>query len=495
MESDVKEIDSVVFGVLSPEDILKMSVVKINTTKLSGTGSVYDDRLGGNLESGKLCPTCGENAKECVGHFGHIELNVWIIHPLYYKVVVSFLKCFCIKCYNLLVLKEQIELYGLVKTKGEKRFRKIIDILEKIDICCHCSNPQPKFTHSISDNTISMVYNQKIGQNVVIPLAVEEIKKILDNVSNENVELLGFNPSRIHPKNLILSLIPVLPPSSRPFVMADGNICDDDLTNQYTEIIKANNHLEDLDPNDTKYQKFLQAIKFRLLTLYNNSQGRSKHTTSGRPIKGIKERLTGKDGLIRNNLMGKRCEQTGRTVIGPDPTLRMGQLALPPEMASNLTFPESITPFNIEKMSELVNNGKANFVIREKEGKKTRINLHYALYSKGTELLYGDVILRNEKEIKISQKLCRNFELKSGDIIKRNGNILENITYPKKKKFILQIGDIVERHLRNGDTVLLNRQPTLHSGSMMAKEIIIRPGKTIRMNLSCTKSFNADFDK
>jgi DNA-directed RNA polymerase beta' subunit len=89
--------------------------------------------------------------------------------------------------------------------------------------------------------------------------------------------------------------------------MADGNICDDDLTNQYTEIIKANNHLEELDPNDTKYQKFLQAIKFRLLTLYNNSQGRSKHTTSGRPIKGIKERLTGKDGLIRNNLMGKLC--------------------------------------------------------------------------------------------------------------------------------------------------------------------------------------------
>jgi DNA-directed RNA polymerase beta' subunit len=157
--------------------------------------------------------------------------------------------------------------------------------------------------------------------------------------------------------------------------------------------------------------------------------------------------------------MGKRCEQTGRTVIGPDPTLRMGQLALPPEMASNLTFPESITPFNIEKMSELVNNGKANFVIREKEGKKTRINLHYALYSKGTELLYGDVILRNEKEMKIGQKLCRNFELKPGDIIKRNGNILENITYPKKKKFILQIGDIVERHLRDGDVLLLNRQP------------------------------------
>jgi len=61
--------------------------------------------------------------------------------------------------------------------------------------------------------------------------------------------------------------------------------------------------------------------------------------------------------------------------------------------------------------------------------------------------------------MKIGQKLCRNFELKPGDIIKRNGNILENITYPKKKKIILQIGDIVERHLRDGDVLLLNRQP------------------------------------
>ena len=188
------------------------------------------------------------------------------------------------------------------------------------------------------------------------------------------------------------------------------------------------------------------------------------------------------------------CEQTGRTVIGPDPTLRMGQLALPPEMASNLTFPENVTAFNIEHLTQLVNNGKANFVIRTKLGSKTRINLQYALFSKGTELLYGDVITRKSKDI-IYGKHYGHFELKEGDIIKRNGELLENITYPKKKKFILQIGDIVERHLKNGDIVLLNRQPTLHSGSMMAKEIVIRPGKTIRMNLSCTKSFNADFDK
>ena len=78
--------------------------------------------------------------------------------------------------------------------------------------------------------------------------------------------------------------------------------------------------------------------------------------------------------------------------------------------------------------------------------------------------------------------------------MKRNGKVLDNVIYAKRKRMTLNIGDIVERHIQDGDIVLLNRQPTLHSGSMMAKEVVVRDGKTIRMNLACTKSFNADFD-
>ena len=904
MDSETKEIESVNFGIFSPDEILKMSVAKIHTTKLTGHGSVYDERMGGSLEGGKLCITCGLGAKDCPGHFGHIELNQYIIHPLYHRMVVSFLKCFCIKCYSILIMKDQILLYGLNRFKSEKRFNKILEVLEKIDTCSKCSNPQPKIAHSSTDNAISMVYKQKNGPNVVIILMVEEIKKTFDNVSDDDVETLGFNPSRIHPKNLILSVLPVLPPTARPFVVADGNICDDDLTNQYTEIIKSNNHLEDPDMTDTKQQKYIQSLKFRILTFFNNclhpntpvllwsgnikkakdiivgdeivgddgdkrivestcdgedemfeikqkkgdsyivnsnhiltltfsghknifwvkansnsplgsywmkwydnsikkikskvisvtnkrtkeqalelieqykktinisdtfdisikdylkcsksitkffmgfklknpinwvkkqvlidpytlgmwlgdgnsdgkgftsedkdwallneseivlhpcklpenntynftyrdyqindpekfrpdihygikskfntgnyrkhpsplklllneynliknkhipddylyndektrlqllagiidtdgnvceegtnitisqsiireklikqiqflakslgfcstihektitkndkkyeqlvvhisgygidkiptllqqkkclnpkerdtlnsgisinsigigkyngftvdknnrfllgdftvthnSQGKAKHTTNGRPIKGIKERLTGKDGQIRNNLMGKRVEQSGRTVIGPDPTLRMGQLALPREMATNLTIPENVTSFNINKLTDLVNSGNANFVLRN--GGKTRINLQYALFQKGTDLLYGDIVIRKGRkgEIKIGHVP---FILENGDIVKRNGKVLDNVIYAKRKRMTLNIGDIVERHIQDGDIVLLNRQPTLHSGSMMAKEVVVRDGKTIRMNLACTKSFNADFD-
>jgi DNA-directed RNA polymerase beta' subunit len=70
--------------------------------------------------------------------------------------------------------------------------------------------------------------------------------------------------------------------------------------------------------------------------------------------------------------------------------------------------------------------------------------------------------------------------------------MITDIEITKKRDFKLEIGDTVERHLKNGDIVLFNRQPTLHKASMLAKRIIIRPCKTFRFNLAATKSFNAD---
>ena len=115
---------------------------------------------------------------------------------------------------------------------------------------------------------------------------------------------------------------------------------------------------------------------------------------------------------------------------------------------------------------------------------------------KGTQLLWGDKILRNGKEISPFstefKQVKQNFELIQNDIILRNGNQIKEIDLPKKKSFKIEIGDVVERQLKNGDIILFNRQPTLHRGSMLAKRIIIRGNKTFRFNLASTKSFNAD---
>ena len=550
---NIKEVKEIIFGILSPKEIIDMSVCKVDTTKLTGPGSVYDDRMGGNADNNIPCITCGLNPKKCPGHFGHIEFNEYIINPLFYKHVVAFLRSFCLQCNRLLISEDEIALCGLNRFKNERRFKKIMEKLEKVDICSHCQYPHPKITYTPADNTISKVYKEKFldieeddenstkktnkkDSKISIALSVDEIKKSLDAILDEDVVLCGFDPERMHPRNLIMSVFPVIPPCARPFVLADGNICDDDLTNQLLEIIKANNILkpvEDIIPDEkleSKKQKAFQSLKFRVLTFFNNSQGKAKHPTNGRPIKGLKERMTGKEGQIRNNLMGKRVEFSGRTVIGPDPTLNFGEMGLPVEISQELTIPEKVTFFNKDMLTELVNNGKANFII--KKGGETRINLKYAMFRKGTELLYGDIVIRNGNEIK---NINRNVTLSDGDQLKRNGKFIKSIqkddiitrngkkikleegmvprhgdkierngknipltsvlTYPSKKRIHLSLGDEVHRHIKDGDIILLNRQPTLHKGSMLAKRARIMPGKTFRMNLATTKTFNADFDK
>lgn len=324
MDHNTREIDEITFGIYSPEEILKMSVCKIDNTKKTGYGSVYDPKMG-TTDSSVVCETCKQNATYCPGHFGHIELNEPIVHPLYYKTVLSFLNCFCIKCYRLLITKDQIYLSGINKYKTQTRFEKIQEKLKKVDICCQpcekddiCGKDQPKFKFTSSDSSYAMIYEEDGKTKTSIIMTVEEIKKIFDNILTEDIELLGFDPSLVHPRNFIITVLPVCPPADRPYVKADGKTCDDDLTIQYMEIIKANANLSDdqnidkngkrkKEPNEQDRVKARASLRFRILTTFNNGQGKAKHTTNGRAIKGIKERFTGKDGQIRNNLMGKRC--------------------------------------------------------------------------------------------------------------------------------------------------------------------------------------------
>jgi hypothetical protein len=224
-------------------------------------------------------------------------------------------------------------------------------------------------------------------------------------------------------------------------------------------------------------------------TITHNSGGKAKHS-NGRPIKGIKERLSGKGGLIRKHLMGKRRNQSARSAISADPTVRTNEIVVPDKIAENITMTDHVAAFNIEKLQELVDEGKVNYVIK-KDG--TKINLKYAMWKRGTQLLWGDKIIRNERELdpfNTEKKVV----LVAGDKILRNGEMITDIQLMTKKVFKLEVGDQIERHLQNGDQVLFNRQPTLHRGSMLAKKVVRRPGKTLRFNLASTKSFNADYD-
>jgi len=206
MSQDIREIDEIKFGIYSPDEILNMSVCKIDSVKKNGPGTVYDPRMG-TTDSTHDCETCKQNATDCPGHFGHIELNEPVVHPLYYKRVMSFLNCFCKKCYRLLITKDQIFLTGLNRFKGERRFGQILGKLKKVDICCQptgeinadgdpmiCGQDQPKIKFTVSDNSYSMIYEECKKNKTSIVLTTEEIKKIFDNIMDEDVELMGFDP-------------------------------------------------------------------------------------------------------------------------------------------------------------------------------------------------------------------------------------------------------------------------------------------------------------
>ena len=166
-------------------------------------------------------------------------------------------------------------------------------------------------------------------------------------------------------------------------------------------------------------------------------------TRSGRPLKSVSQRLKGKEGRIRGNLMGKRVDFSARTVITPDPNLAIDEVGVPRSIARNLTYPEIVTPFNIHKLQELVNNGPA--------------------------------------------------ELPGARYIIRNDGLRLDLRQPNVQKH-LQPGYKVERHVQDGDIVMFNRQPSLHKMSIMGHRMRIMPYSTFRMNLSVTTPYNADFD-
>lgn len=512
----VYDISKISFGILSAEEIRNMAVCKVFNSKTNNLqNSVYDPKMG-NLDTLQPCVTCGFK-KECWGHFGYIDLVEPIVHPMFYKQVRLFLKYFCKKCYRFVLTKEQIEFYGLDKIQGGKRFEKIKNKLIKVETCSHCNSIQPNII-STKDGSYFIEYKSKQkdskrkDKKETIPLSVEEIKKIFDNISIEDVEMIGLDSKLIQPKNLIITVFPVIPSCSRPYVMVDGNSCDDDLTYQIVEIIKVNKALSELKENqETERNNLIQTLKFRISTMFNNSSKKAKHPTDNRPTKGIKDRLSGKEGRIRSNLMGKRVDFSARTVVGAEPTLKVNQLGVPEEISKILTKPEVVNAFNYEEMKSIVDSGKANFIIKNKNTKQeVKINLSYAFNNKD-EVLINDIIIHDKNvEIKIENEnvILPNEEdwnpsifervktkikfINSDDRVVRNNKLLDSKIF--RKKINLELGDIVERHIRNGDVVILNRHPTLHKGGMLGMEIILMPHKSFRFNLAITPSFNADFD-
>ena len=174
---------------------------------------------------------------------------------------------------------------------------------------------------------------------------------------------MGLHKQNANPVNMIIENLAVAPPPVRPSVaMTNSMRSEDDLTVAYKQIIKMNNEIKHATANktnETQINDLRNVLQFYVATVMDNDiqgTGTAKHKT-GKPIKAIRARLKGKEGRLRGNLMGKRVDFSARTVITPDPNLRLDQLGVPLQIAMNLTVPEIVTHQNQETLRTLVDRG------------------------------------------------------------------------------------------------------------------------------------------
>jgi len=470
------KIIGIQFSMLSPEEIRRNSVVEVTSrdTYINNKpviGGLFDPRMG-VLEPGTICPTDGMTYIDTPGYFGHIELARPLFFMQHLKEIMKFCRCVCFKCSKLLINKNEYK--HILDKRAEDRWEEVNTLATKVKRCgektddgCGCKQPDKikvegmATIYAIWENIDSSEGTAVAGApaeagekgKIVIKLTPEIILKIFKRISDDDVYFMGFNPLWSRPEWMICQVLPVPPPAVRPSVKHDAQQrSEDDLTQIYINIIKTNNSLKE-KLNSTEpvavnvIEMWTSILQYSIAMIVNNKiKGADPMAQrSGRPLQCISGRINSKNGRIRGNLMGKRVDFSARSVITGDPNLSIQQLGVPMKIAKNITKPVIVNDLNRDFLMKLIQNGPEEYP--------------------GAKIL----------------------ERKSGENI--------SLRYVDRASIHLENGDIVHRHMMDGDAVLFNRQPSLHRMSMMCHIVkIMKIGDTFRMNVGVTKPYNADFD-
>lgn len=439
IKRDETLVNSIKFGVLNSDMIKKMSVAKITKTELYDQegypieGGLMDPRLG-VVDPGVRCRVCGGSVGECQGHFGYLDLTKPIVHVHYAKFIFSLLKLFCNKCSRLLIEESET---GKIRPKRPK-FRDIVKMAKKK--CPYCGEQQKKLKFI---KPYTFLEDKKT-------LSASALRERLEKITDEDLRLVGLGSMR--PEWLMLTLLPMSPVTVRPSITLEtGERSEDDLTHKLVDIVRINERLReniDLGAPDFIIEDLWELLQYHVSTYFDNEISGvppARHR-SGRILKTLSQRLKTKEGRFRGNLAGKRVNFSSRTVISPDSMIDIDEVGVPERIAKELTLPVRTHEGNIKELKQIVLNGSdkwpgANYLIRA-DGRRKKI----------TE--------QNKEEI-----------------VKE-----------------VEVGAIIERHLKDGDVVLFNRQPSLHRMSIMAHRVRVMPYKTFRLNIAVCPPYNADFD-
>ena len=435
---------------------------------VSTRGSLNDPRMG-VVENNAICETCGGDNIQCPGHFGYIKLNHPIYHPLFAPLIPKILSSICITCGTSYLSEENMREKGIFNYHTEKRLN-ILSEESCNQMCQRCQemdldgDGRRKKTKGCPGMHIVFVWNKDCKQiqaqlsdsvdvkglqlekeiqndrdkdknrkpkGRTVPIC--DVIKILKGLDEKTCSLLGFT-NGAHPKKFIIEYFPVLPPISRQPKFIDGKVIEDKLTEQYRTIISKNEAIA-----TAKSDQKVTATR----ALYDEIDKFIQGSDSGKKgdFKSIKGRLQGKDERIRGTMMGRRVNFSARTVLGPKPSLKFGQLALPKVWSKQLRIEEMVFDKNRQKLQDLLENGKIHFIF-PCDGKY-----------KGLPVFVNDTW---------------------------------------RTKYKLNIGDKVERELMTGDYTIFNRQPTLHKQSIMGYQVVLHDEFTLGMHISTTRPHNAD---
>ena len=462
----VSKIVGIQFSMLSPDEIRKGSVTEITSrdTYVGNKpviGGLFCPYMGVS-EPGMLCPTDGLDYMNTPGYFGRIELAAPVFYYQHLATVHKILRCVCIKCSKLLISKDAHK--QALKMLPDERWSYVFGVASKVKRCgddnedgCGCLMPKKIRKENLatliaeweSDGIKGMSEEDAKKMNML--LTPDIVLKIFRRISDDDVSFMGFSPAFSRPDWMICQVLAVPPPAVRPSIKMDGQQrSEDDLTHIIVNIVKANKTLQEKIRDGAQANIIADwhtVLQYYCATLVdNNIPGAAPVAQrSGRPLKSIKERLNGKGGRVRGNLMGKRVDFSARSVITPDPNLSIRELGVPLKIAKNITKPVVVNDMNRRVLTKLVRNGPE--------------------------------------------------EYPGAKILERKGGENISLRYADRDNIVLYNGDIVHRHMMDGDGVLFNRQPTLHRMSMMCHIArIMHQGDTFRMNVGDTKPYNADFD-
>ncbi|CAL4127007.1 unnamed protein product, partial [Meganyctiphanes norvegica] len=482
----VRNITDIQFGVLTAQDMQQLSHAHIVSsdlytnnavTRMPAEHGVLDKRMGVSQKDAN-CETCAKNLTDCVGHYGYLDLARPVFHVGYFKNTIHLLQNICKVCAHVLLkpeLKQKMceQAKRITSYLAKKLFYKSVnEKCKKMTMCINCQTKAVKMQfkkkfHNVlqtSRNGVvyipqfdtALEYNKEL-ESQMNNAAVEfmdpcKVRELFERIPLSDLPLLCMDQKFSHPKDLILTRLLVPPNCIRPSVISElkAGTNEDDITVMLTEIIFLNNLINKRSTGKIQsIQDAWEHLQLDVAFMINSEISVPIDISMARKAtRGFVQRLKGKQGRFRGNLSGKRVDFSSRTVISPDPNLRINEVGVPVEVATQMTYPEKVTPHNINFLRQLIRNGP----------------------SKHPGALFVEP--RSTPGIKKSMRYVNR---------ERQANELKQ-------------GDTVERHLVDGDIVLFNRQPSLHKMSIMSHRIRVLPWRTFRFNECVCTPYNADFD-